>query len=651
MIVYAMVAAGFFVLYLIFKERKKENFSYLRPILFFGAFLLSVIILLPWFLSVLNFVSFSQRSGGVDQSVAANAPTTLSHLVHMVYPRLSVFYGNLLPFFPLGDFDNILYIGTLPLLLVFASLFIKAKREKGYLIFFLSLAVGAIFMTINHSPLFWIFHQIPVLKWFQGYWKWSFVIVFSLAILAGYGFDNIKDFFANRFSKKIITFLWILIVIAVLTSGTVAIFGQKIKTAFTDYGVSHYKNTPDRVFNRTNDYYRHNIEKIADSFVNSFSIKNKWVMLMMALWLIVLIHLTAGKYELISFEKWKIAAVLVTFLGSTLPWTGFLTGPPVSRLIVEPETAKYLHSTNLYQSNKLPITGKNSKELNPYRIFLYAPDQFIAVLSEKYKVNLADPNVKSLLSRETMDDNVHLIFNFDTFFNHQTLVLKRLLDVYNLVRRQEEFTKESYKDTTPFYDYVKKFSSEKNLRLMGALNIEYIFTSLELKNGLKPVFTTYVTNNRVPVYIYQNPYFMPRWYFAKEIKWTKAADETALENLQKIDDFEKTTLLEATNPSDSALSYKPSPKDKIELNLYTAGKLVLKTKTQDYRFLIFSESRFPDFWQALINDEKTPIYTANYLYQAVLVPPGENIVEFRYPNLWEQSLISAKLYIAKFLKK
>ncbi len=646
--VYSLVAVGFFSVYLLFKNRKSENFSYRRLILFFGAVALSVIILLPWFLSILHFVSLSNRSGGVDVEAASKMPTSLSTLINMFYPRIYIPYGELLPFISFGNFDYLLYIGTLPLLLILTSLFIKHKKEKGYFLFFLYLAAGSVLMTINHSPLFWLFHRIPVLRWFTAYWKWSFVIVFSLAILAGYGIDHIKDFFKNRFSKIALAFFGTLMIIALLGSGFIAVFDQKIKTTIISYGLSHYKNTPDRAFNRSEDYYRHVITRMTDSLVDTFSLKNKWVLLMFTLWFIALIYLLIGKREFISHEKWLIAAVFITFLGSTLPWVGLTDGPPASYLKTEPATAKYLHSINPYQSNKLPLAPETSQSLIPYRIFIYTPYQFIAAISEKYGVDFIENRLP--FTREAMDNNVNIMFNFDTLHNRQPLGWWRLSETYGLASREQIITKEkeSYQDTTPFDEYIKAFSEEKNMRLLGSLNIQYILTSFKLSNKLQPIFVTYIFDNKLPVYIYENPYFMPRWYFAENIKWTN--EDRAFEDLQKIEDFKKTTLLETINLNDPALSYKSSPKDKMELQLYTAGKLILKTNTKNYRFLIFSESRQP-FWQATVNGNPVPLYTANYLYQAVLVPPGENTVEFRYPNLWEQSVISAQLYIQSFINK
>jgi len=438
--------------------------------------------------------------------------------------------------------------------------------------------------------------------------------------------------------------MWMLLTVALLASASLAIFDKNIKTKITSYGVDNYKSTENRAFNQNDDYYKRVIEKMSGTLVDSFSLKNKWVIIMSLLWVMTIGIITAGKFNLLSEQKWKIFAISMAFLGSTIPWLGLPNGPPVAFLKEPPETAKYMHSVNAYSSEKLPIDKVGAKTLIPYRIFLYTPDRYVAEVSNKHKIFFSEDEYHLPIKRELMDDNIHKAFNFDTFKNHQTLSSKRLKDLYYVMKSQEEFSKKSYKDASPFNAFLENFSRKQNLKLLGMANIKYILTLLELPNELKPVFTTYVTEKKIPVHVYENPYFMPRWYFANEIKWTEHENEIALEDLKQIKDFTEITLLEKLSLNDEALVVKPNKNDSFEVELYTAGKLRTRTKTKNYRFLVFSESRQP-FWQVFINGKEAPLYTANYLFQAVLVPPGENMVEFRYPDLWQQSLISAQVYI------
>jgi len=99
--VYVLVSLGFFVIYSLIKNRKSENFNYRYPVLFFGAIILSLIILLPWFLSVLYFIGFSGRAGGLSEAFSGG-PMLFSDFIQMFHPRLSIAYGDSLPFIPFG---------------------------------------------------------------------------------------------------------------------------------------------------------------------------------------------------------------------------------------------------------------------------------------------------------------------------------------------------------------------------------------------------------------------------------------------------------------------------------------------------------------------------------------------------------------------
>ena len=56
-------------------------------------------------------------------------------------------------------------------------------------------------------------------------------------------------------------------------------------------------------------------------------------------------------------------------------------------------------------------------------------------------------------------------------------------------------------------------------------------------------------------------------------------------------------------------------------------------------WLVYSDANLPT-WEATIDNQKTNIYTANYLFKSVFVPKGEHEITFKYPNLWEQDKYS-----------
>jgi len=146
-----------------------------------------------------------------------------------------------------------------------------------------------------------------------------------------------------------------------------------------------------------------------------------------------------------------------------------------------------------------------------------------------------------------------------------------------------------------------------------------------------------------------------------------------LEELFKIQDFKSQTLIECPENDtlclQSAFSFQSllsSKSDSIEIQELRPGYLKLKTISKTPRWLVYSESNLPT-WEAKIKESRiwnlesgnnlnqssklqTPnsnfrplkIYTANYIYQAVFIPGGENEIIFEYPGLFKQMRYAIK---------
>ncbi|MBI3559190.1 YfhO family protein, partial [Candidatus Gottesmanbacteria bacterium] len=63
--------------------------------------------------------------------------------------------------------------------------------------------------------------------------------------------------------------------------------------------------------------------------------------------------------------------------------------------------------------------------------------------------------------------------------------------------------------------------------------------------------------------------------------------------------------------------------------IYEPNKVVIETQSTGPGLLFLSDTYFPG-WQATINGVKREIYRANYAFRAVIVPAGQNKIEFVY---------------------
>ena len=69
--------------------------------------------------------------------------------------------------------------------------------------------------------------------------------------------------------------------------------------------------------------------------------------------------------------------------------------------------------------------------------------------------------------------------------------------------------------------------------------------------------------------------------------------------------------------------------NKINIDKYADGELLLKVESEKGGWLVFSESNIPG-WTAMIDAARVEIYPANYLFQSVYIPAGAHAVQFKY---------------------
>ncbi len=118
---------------------------------------------------------------------------------------------------------------------------------------------------------------------------------------------------------------------------------------------------------------------------------------------------------------------------------------------------------------------------------------------------------------------------------------------------------------------------------------------------------------------------MPRFYFTKTVKSIDSDELKALEQILSPDiNFENVAFIECGDSCGEGVFL-----GKILDYEYKNGYLRLNMENQTGGWFVFSES-YDRGWQAKINDSAVPIYRANYIYQAVKVPTGKSMVEFKY---------------------
>ena len=70
-------------------------------------------------------------------------------------------------------------------------------------------------------------------------------------------------------------------------------------------------------------------------------------------------------------------------------------------------------------------------------------------------------------------------------------------------------------------------------------------------------------------------------------------------------------------------------KSQVQFKYYNDQSLGLLTETERSAPLVVSNMNYPG-WISLIDGHETQIKTADFMFQSVMVPPGEHFVEFKF---------------------
>lgn len=623
LLIYDLIVAGAFSLFLLLSDKPVSLWKFAKDAVgkFLVPVLISVAVVSPWLITISGYISQdSNRAKGISVTDSSGMPMTLSHVVHMFVPRISIFYGGNIPIVHLED-DIDFYLGTVPLLLLLLLPFLWKKIPGKEKYFFLGLLAFGLLMSFD-SPVYALFHQLPVLKWFRWHFKWFFITIFPAAVLAGFAFDRVTEWYGFARAKIAMIAGWTIFSIALLGSLLITLNASALKTFIVEKGAAQYAGiaaAQGQELGRSPDYYRWLITQMADSFVHETSLASGSMILTFALWFLALGALSLGFFPKTVSAKNRERALLLATAAGALIWTGWLTGFDRSYLTTEPETAKYLHAQNAYQ--RLPIGEGPTSTQVPYRLYSYFPEQTVSALQDRYRRSFVDHDLRAHLSREMLGDNINTWFGFDGAENREPLVMQSVLEMNAMV-----FGRSPTSSMGSLASQLQSFSSEKRARLLGAMNVRYVLTPHELAAPWKRVFTS-KTPEDVPVYVYENPFFLPRWYFAKTVVWDSAPE--------RIGETDATWLQRRALDSYDPPATQANPNDTIQLVRYTAGELTLRTQTAAGRWVVFSEAYVP-FWRGFVDGKEVGLFKANHAFQALYVPAGTHEVSFRYPGFWQQ---------------
>lgn len=162
-------------------------------------------------------------------------------------------------------------------------------------------------------------------------------------------------------------------------------------------------------------------------------------------------------------------------------------------------------------------------------------------------------------------------------------------------------------------DLNEFYISKGNIGILNMLNVRYII--VENKNG--------------GAVAQRNPYANGDAWFVENV----LPAENANEEIQLLDslDTKRTAVI-----NKEFLSKIPNQKIErdstatIELFTYQPNHLVYEASTTSPQLAVFSEIYYPKGWNAYINGKPAEYFRANYVLRAMVIPAGNNKIEFKF---------------------
>src|SRR3989338_3335624 len=173
------------------------------------------------------------------------------------------------------------------------------------------------------------------------------------------------------------------------------------------------------------------------------------------------------------------------------------------------------------------------------------------------------------------------------------------------------------------------------LPLLSMMNVKYIISIYSLaRPELREIPVEENSSLLVPFHLYENMRVLPRAYFAGQPFFWRGSERDLLLAVAENQDFKKKTFIECTDCQETESQGKAMVRE------YLNGKVKLSVETERGGWLVFGESNIPG-WVATVDEVRVPIYTANYLFQAIYVPARSHEIKFEYQGTFQ-------LFLEKF---
>lgn len=592
----AIFAAGIWVLYLEYRNWRKDSAPLFRlQTLVFSGLVLAIAagIFWPQFHASLAANKFSSRAGGVSFADAQIGAILPGDALSFLFPNLSLPAGVTQP--------GLFYLGALPLFFIVLSFFGK-KWE--YFKFFAWLAGISILASFKYSPLLWVLHHLPLFQSFRDLSRLVYVGIFAAAVLSAYGFEFVLQHIeeGKKFARAAMVIalcfavgfaVWSLIFpkISSLAKSRAGQYIQARAAAHTlTLPVEHYYEVVDQLIAKV---------KTGTTFPN--------LPISVSVFTFALAGILLYYRPKLVNSRFIFYVIALAFLNLTLINFANFNFVSALQLTVPPPPVEYLHRD---QSSFRVLTL-----FSGFTIFdkLDTPYGYDAVQNVDFLKNLLAPNLAPYYGLDSLD-------YYDNIMDRRH---SRLL-AYIGSDRSLETSGILVDEKLALSDKINL--SLQRLPLLSEYNVKYILSAYPLgAPSLKEVFTWQATRYNIPLRLYENLAVTPRYYLANKIIFDGllSEDQSWRKNLETV--AQGATLLECADPCPISQPGEGS----LSILQNSNSEFEFEVSANSPRIMVFGQSFYPG-WHASIDGSPVIIYRANYLNQAVAVPPGRHKIVFQY---------------------
>lgn len=559
-----------FVLYVLFENGFdfKKYKQYLSYILIPNA--LSFIIGYSQIFAILNFKSNSIRNSGVDINDVFSGAYSINDLIHFI-----------LPFFktPILSWSNPnLYIGILPFLLLFTSIFaIKNNwQDKLYRFSFFTF-IFCFVASFKYSPIAYLLHYVPLFDSLREGPRIMFIGLMFGCILIAKTIINIenKDFELNILNKinniysKI--FLYFIIPIISIFSILYGLFYDKLSIFISNYFINNiyspsYKLSKEHYINVLNQYIKN---------LDIVTIYNYQIIIFIIFSIITIVfikNINRFRTRLIFFS------IILVSLNILFVYLFNYKSIPRDTILKLPSTVEF-------------IKQKGDKE--PYRVYSVFPG-FSLYNEYLVKCNSQNDTDAFYIQKEMLSPNINMLYGIDIVDGYENFIPKILSDKLAFIGSENSFSKDNIlNQSSTIEEKIQNIQNNKDILRM--MNVKYILSMYKFSDANFKLLKI----NDIPcnnhIYIYELNSYLPRYFF-----------------INSLQDIGSNKDLKGIIPE------------------YKKEETILNFNADKNGYLFIGNTYLP-LYDIYINKEKIKPSIYKDLYMTIPVNKGENEIIIKYP--------------------